>query len=130
MLRLPKETLNRILDKAKNSPIEICGFLLGKGDEVYEAVFVSNRLNSPIEFEMDPEEMLKALEYAEKKNLEIVGIFHSHVYCPPFPSGKDLKGMKLWPVVWVIVTSSGEVKAWQMGKDGKIVEVEVVISER
>ncbi|WP_227805348.1 M67 family metallopeptidase [Pyrococcus kukulkanii] len=125
-LVLPKPIIEEILKRATSSPIEICGFLLGRENKVSEVVFVKNGLDSPVEFEMEPEEMLKALEYAEGKGLEVVGIFHSHLSCPPTPSGKDLKGMELWPVVWLIVNSSGEYGAWKL-ENGKVVEVEVRI---
>ncbi|MFA4640242.1 M67 family metallopeptidase [Pyrococcus kukulkanii] len=125
-LVLLKSILEEILKRASSSPVEICGFLLGRGNKVSEVVFVKNRLDSPVEFEMEPEEMLRALEYAEDKGLEVVGIFHSHISCPPTPSGKDLRGMSFWPVVWLIVNSSREYKAWKL-ENGKVVEVEVRI---
>ncbi|CUX77663.1 Mov34/MPN/PAD-1 family protein [Thermococcus chitonophagus] len=128
-LVLPKSIIEEILKRASSSPVEICGFLLGRGNEVSEVVFIKNRLDSPVEFEMEPEEMLRALEYAENRGLEILAIFHSHLSCLPTPSGKDLRGMNLWPVVWLIVNSSGKYKAWKL-ENGKVVEVEVKIVNR
>ena len=48
------EHLSMILEKAKESRIEICGFLLGRQEDndviVEEVVFTKNRLNSPTAF--------------------------------------------------------------------------------
>ncbi|MDI3475891.1 MAG: hypothetical protein PWQ79_1034 [Thermococcaceae archaeon] len=111
-----KELLELLIKEARREKTEICGFLLGKtvGEKliVEDLRFVSNRLQSPHEFEMEPLEMVEALEEAEGRGLEIVGIFHSHLKCPPKPSPRDLEGMRLWPIVWVIVTPEGEARAW------------------
>ncbi|WP_010478055.1 M67 family metallopeptidase [Thermococcus zilligii] len=119
-LIIKRKDLGKILKLAEDSDIEVCGFLLGKnsGDADVETVReTANRLNSPVEFEIDPLEISKILDEAEKLGLEIVGVFHSHLCCPPVPSGKDLRGMKLWRNVWLIVTPSGDFRAWVVGGD-------------
>lgn len=126
-LIIPQHYLKAILKVVSSSSVEVCGFLFGKENRVLKVRFIRNRLNSPVEFEMDPEEMLKALEEAEQENLEVVGIFHSHIACPPIPSGKDLEGMKRWPVIWLIVNEKGEYKAWILSEKNKISEVKIVV---
>ncbi|NJE10800.1 M67 family metallopeptidase [Thermococcus sp. MAR1] len=127
MMVIHPKDLKRIIKAAENSRGEICGFLFGHRDgeriEVKEVRFVPNRLSGDA-FEMEPLEMVRAIDDAEKRGLEVVGIFHSHLKCPPRPSGRDLGGMRLWPVVWLIVTSKGEVRAWIL-KEGKVEAVEV-----
>ena len=124
--------LEEILKKAKESKIEICGFLLGqkKGESVIieEIAFAENKLNSPVEFEIDPLEIVKILDYADKKGLEPVGLFHSHL-CKPIPSGKDIKGMKNWRNIWLIVDNRGNYGAFVLNKDYKIKEVEILIKK-
>ncbi|WP_048147967.1 M67 family metallopeptidase [Palaeococcus ferrophilus] len=127
-LKIKRPHLSAILEVAGRSEVEVCGFLFGKreGDNiaVEEVRFVGNRLNSPAAFEMEPVEMVEAIEGAEKKGLEVVGIFHSHLKCPPRPSGRDLKGMELWPVVWLIVDNEGNYGAY-LPEGGKVREVRV-----
>ncbi|AMQ19478.1 M67 family metallopeptidase [Thermococcus peptonophilus] len=129
-LVMNEKDVHKIIELAKKSPIEVCGFLLGRkvGNTltVEEARETRNRLNSPVEFEIDPLEIAEVLDEAEEKGLEIVGIFHSHLKCPPMPSGKDLKGMNLWRNVWLIVTPSGEFRAWTI-ENGELKELEVEI---
>lgn len=127
-LMIRQDDLKVIIKAAEESEVEVCGFLFGmrEGDtsRVEGVRFVTNRLNSPMEFEMEPLEMAEAIGEAEKKGLEIVGIFHSHMKCPPRPSERDLEGMKAWPVVWLIVDGKGRYRAYVL-KNGKVEEVEV-----
>ncbi|QDA31827.1 M67 family metallopeptidase [Thermococcus indicus] len=130
-LIIRQEDLKAIIKMAEKSAVEVCGFLFGRGEGgnfiVEEVRFVPNRLNSPTAFEMEPVEMLQAIDEAEERGLEVVGIFHSHLKCPPVPSGRDLKGMRLWPVVWLIVDEKGNYGAFVLEGDRiREVGVEVV----
>ena len=77
---------------------------------------------SPAEFEIEPLGMIGAIDEAGEKGIEVVGIFHSHPKCPPKPSGRDLSGMELWPVVWLIVGGKGNCGAYIL-KDGRVMKV-------
>ncbi len=129
MLVIRSEHLNEILKMARRSSVEICGILLGrKGNSdafVEEIKFIKNRLNSEHAFEMEPIEMVQAMDEAEDKGLELIGIFHSHP-CKPIPSERDRKGMKNWPVVWLIVGNNGDYKAFVFD-NGRILKVEVEV---
>ena len=122
--------LKSIIKAAEKSEVEVCGFLFGrrKGEtfQVEEVRFVTNRLNSPTEFEMDPLEMAEAIDEAERRGLDVVGIFHSHPHCPPRPSRRDLEGMEVWQVVWLIVDGKGRYGAYVL-RNGKVEEVTVVL---
>ena len=129
-LMIRQEDLRAIIRVAERSEVEVCGFLFGRGEEetfrVEEVRFITNRLNSPTEFEMESLEMIGAIDEAEEKGLEVVGIFHSHPKCPPKPSGRDLSGMELWPVVWLIVDEKENYGAYIL-KDGRVEEVPVEV---
>ncbi|WP_198300145.1 M67 family metallopeptidase [Thermococcus siculi] len=131
-LMIRQADLNSIIKVAEKSAVEVCGLLFGRreGDSIVveEVRFVPNRLNSPAAFEMEPLEMVKAIDEAEGRGLEVVGIFHSHLKCPPRPSARDLRGMKLWPVVWLIVDDKGSYGAYIL-RDGEVEEVEVTVFE-
>ncbi|MBP1912879.1 M67 family metallopeptidase [Thermococcus stetteri] len=127
-LAISEKDIRGIIELARRSPIEVCGFLLGRKEGnriiVEEVRETENRLNSPAEFEIDPLEIAEVLDEAEKKGLEIVGIFHSHLKCPPVPSEKDIAGMNLWRNVWLIANSLGEIRAWIL-ENGEVREVGV-----
>ena len=66
-----------------------------------------NADESMISFSIEPRELLQAYELAEKKKLQIAGIFHSHP-ARPAPSTKDIKFMEINPVVWLIYSTTKE----------------------
>jgi proteasome lid subunit RPN8/RPN11 len=71
-------------------PEEACGLLLGKNGVVEKVVVVENELHSPVTFRMKPQEQLDALLLAEKTNLDISAIFHSHPKGLDHPSYTDI----------------------------------------
>jgi proteasome lid subunit RPN8/RPN11 len=96
-------------------PNESCAFLLGSGKEkisISEILPIKNLHASYASFEIPPEELLKAYEYAELKGAQVVGIFHSHP-SPPTPSRTDIRFMEINPVVWIIYsTTENRFAAW------------------
>ena len=96
----------------KFNPNESCALLFGKENDekvtVEEIFFANNIEESPINFTISNEELLKGYKMAEEKNFEVVGIFHSHPNSQAIPSTTDKKFMYSNPVVWVIY--SGENK--------------------
>ena len=132
-LKISKEHLDRIIRESKASRIEICGLLLGnvEGDVgvVEEIKFGKNIKSSTVEFEIDPTDLYKILTYAEKKGLEVVGMFHSHPASAQ-PSKLDLKGMQLWPIPWLIVGSiDGSYDCFLLDLEKKrLLKVQVIVT--
>ena len=115
-LRISDKHLRTIIDRAINSSVEEAGLLIGekrKGEVlVKDIVFGRNVENSPVKFRIDGRDVYRAVIEAEKRGLEIVGIFHSHP-ASPTPSKMDMEGMELWPVLWLIIDSrNGNYAAW------------------
>jgi proteasome lid subunit RPN8/RPN11 len=71
-------------------PNEACGILSGIGERIQEVIPVTNVLQSPYRFRMDPAEQLTALQRIDENRLEMIGIYHSHVHGPEDPSATDL----------------------------------------
>ncbi len=107
--------------------VESVGFILGeRRGSILEAKAlyrVNNELGSPIEFKAHPWHVVQAHRVAELYKLEVIALYHTHPTCPPTPSILDIKGMRLWPVPWVIVCENS-IKAWRL-EDNNVVEVEV-----
>jgi len=110
ILRITREQ-NRLLIKEtrKRWPEEACGLLFGdvSGKEavVKKVVMVRNVLESPTNFQVDPEEFLKELSKAEKEGMQFIGFFHSHPAAPQ-PSPTDVRYMRLWPGdIWLVISS-------------------------
>ncbi len=106
---------------------EVSGLVFGfvaDGKAVCKVFFpVRNILDRPDKFEMDPWSVVVAHLAMEKYGLKLVAVYHTHPCGEPVPSFLDLRGMKAWPVPWIILGRTG-LKAWRL-HEGKIVEVEL-----
>lgn len=88
---------------------------------------VRNVSRDPYEFLMDPRGVLEAYEEARSRGLDLVGIYHTHPGLPGIPSAKDLEGMGLWPIPWLILGVGGDVRAWILC--GSLREVRVSVKD-
>lgn len=123
MKNLSRETQNRIksliltqieLNKLvyfanKSLPNESCALLLGNYDneneiKVIDSLAMRNSDESPRSFRIESQELINGYLTAEKMNLNVVGIFHSHP-APPMPSSTDKIFMEINPVVWLIYST-------------------------
>lgn len=132
---LSGDKLGSLISFANNSlPLESCALLLGqtKGENCEETVVrdlirVNNNDSSPVSFSMKPDDLIKAYELCESRNMEVVGIFHSHP-AEPFPSPTDKRFMKINPVVWLIYsTTTNESRAFTF--DDHLIEVRICVME-
>jgi proteasome lid subunit RPN8/RPN11 len=122
LIRLTKEDL----------PNESCCLLLGRivNDNEYCVELVKimeNKTRSEYSFQMDPDELKEAYQWASNNSLDVVGVYHSHLDGST-PSSTDLIFMKLNPVIWLIYEVSGSrFRAFTVVKD-IIKEVKIKIS--
>ena len=70
----------------------------------YWATIITNSDESPRSFRIESQELINGYLTAEKMNLNVVGIFHSHP-APPMPSSTDKIFMEINPVVWLIYST-------------------------
>jgi proteasome lid subunit RPN8/RPN11 len=132
---LSGDKLGSLISLANNSlPLESCALLLGqtKGENCEETVVrdlirVNNNDSSPVSFSIKADDLIKAYKFSESRNLEVVGIFHSHP-AEPFPSPTDKRFMKINPVVWLIYsTTKNETRAFIF--DDHLIEVRICVME-
>ena len=105
MIILKKRLAGIIIGQCKREyPNEACGILAGKagrGEKVYE---MANAERSGATFLMDPKEQLKVMKEMRALNLEMVGIYHSHVASGAYPSSHDVE-MAFYPEASYIIVS-------------------------
>jgi proteasome lid subunit RPN8/RPN11 len=90
-IRINSQEWDQILTHVRKVlPEEACGFVAGQNDAGMAILPITNRRHSPVRFEMDPGELLKAILWMEENGLEILAIYHSHPAGPPVPSETDL----------------------------------------
>lgn len=136
IVRLSEEQALFLISIAEERyPQEACGLLFGdlKREEVVvrKITPACNTLRSPTDFQIDPEEFLRALVEAEKEDVHHIGFFHSHPASPK-PSTTDARYMGLWPEsIWLIVSSiSHKMAAYQtIGGSPQKLDLEVIDQE-
>jgi len=90
-LTISKKHWQEMLDYVEqNTPLESCGLLAGKNDRVEKVILVRNQAQSPARFVMDPYDQLKAFDWIESNELDLLGIFHSHPAGPETVSITDI----------------------------------------
>jgi proteasome lid subunit RPN8/RPN11 len=137
LLKIKKDLIDKIKNQAENGyPYEICGFILGKNDyqsDTREATQIiqvenQNKERANDRFEISPKDYMKVESYADKNNLQIIGIYHSHPDHPDKPSQTDLL-YALEGLSYIIVSVQNKkavsYRSWYL-KDGKFEEEEVV----
>ena len=83
-------------------PNECCGAMLGKIGDTGKSVTVALRLENSYEgargsrYELRPEDLLRADREARSRQLDVVGIYHSHPDCDAYFSETDLKNSCPW----------------------------------
>ena len=105
---------------AENYPHEACGILFCHSENPRHicAVREANNIttdNPAKRYLIDPLDFLAADQWAEKKDLDIHGFYHSHPDHPAIPSEHDRKlawGGYLYLIVSIIKTGSKEMRAW------------------
>ena len=115
---------------------ESCAMLLGiHNDEEWNVkeVFLTRNAHNDSEtsFIITPEELLHGYQLAEKKQLELVGIFHSHPNTAASPSNFDKKFMKInGDVPWIIFSGlDADLKAFMLEEnmeDEKEIKIKVM----
>ena len=117
---------------------ESCAMLLGTHNDqqwnVKEVFLTRNAHNeSETSFIISPEELLQGHQFAEKKHLELVGIFHSHPNTAASPSNMDKKFMKInGDVPWIIFSGiNTDLRAFILEEDMvSEKEIKVKVMER
>jgi [CysO sulfur-carrier protein]-S-L-cysteine hydrolase len=115
---LTKNQIDRLKQHSKkNSPNEACAVLFGKtedGNAIVKKVFLTKNIeNSSVNFTISPEELILAYSTAERENLDVSAIFHSHPGSVADPSSTDKRYMEINPVPWVIFSNiHNEFKAY------------------
>jgi [CysO sulfur-carrier protein]-S-L-cysteine hydrolase len=91
MLAFPPQAYAEMIAHAYDGyPLEACGLLVGRGNQVVRFVPCTNEAASARIYTIPPKEHLRAEMAAEDDGLEIIGVFHSHTHSEPYPSPTDV----------------------------------------
>jgi proteasome lid subunit RPN8/RPN11 len=106
---IPAALRDEIVAHAKAGlPNEACGILAGEGDRVDRFFPAQPDQPSPYYYRIDARDQIRILNEIDDAGLELVGIYHSHVSSPAYPSRTDAE-QAFWPdAVYVIVSLARE----------------------
>jgi proteasome lid subunit RPN8/RPN11 len=95
-------------------PNECCGAMLGTTDGETKVVSESIALQNAFEgvqaerYELRPEDLLAADKAARERNMDLIGIYHSHPDCDAYFSKTDLQNSCPWYSFVVLSIQKGE----------------------
>ncbi len=100
MLQLTREQFERIVAQGlEGKPLEICGLLAGAAHPPIEGVAVTHVElvypiesddKSPLTYTLNATGYLRAVKDIEARDLQVVGIYHTHPGTPAYPSQTDV----------------------------------------
>ena len=135
MIFLKKEHRDSMIKHAmEEDPNECCGILAGNDNEVSFVYKIRNSTPSPYRYVMDPQEMLNAMQDAEKKGIDFIAFYHSHTHSPAYPSDTDTRmavesGWVDFRYALVSLEDKGNpcVKFFTIDSDGKVSDLDLHI---
>jgi proteasome lid subunit RPN8/RPN11 len=115
---IPAAVRDEIIAHARAGlPNEACGILAGRDGRVERFFAAEPDEPSPYYYRISSRDQLRIVNEIDEAGLELVGIYHSHVSSPAFPSRTDAE-QAFWPeAVYVIVSLAGggaEVKGYRI----------------
>ena len=115
MIRIESEPWAAMVSHARRTyPDECCGAMLGTADDGGKIVSVAMPLENAFQgaqaarYELRPEDLLAADRAARSRNMDLIGIYHSHPDCDAYFSQTDLKNSCPWYSFVVLSIQKGE----------------------
>jgi proteasome lid subunit RPN8/RPN11 len=121
----------QIIDQARAArPEEACGLLAGRDGRVDRVYPLPNAERSPVRYLAEPQAQVDAMLEIEERGHEIVGIYHSHLDAPAYPSPTDV-ALAAYPDAVYLIVSLADVDSPVLGafriQDSTVEEVDIAI---
>ena len=115
MIRIESEPWEAMVSHARRTyPNECCGAMLGsiRGDDktVHAALPLENVFDGAqtARYELRPQDLLAADKAARERQMDLIGIYHSHPDCGAYFSKTDLQNSCPWYSFVVLSIQKGE----------------------
>lgn len=133
MLKIPLSIYEEIQQHSiKDLPIEACGYLAGKDEQIAYSIAMTNIDKSSEHFSFEPQEQFDAFKKAQKDGLRLIGVYHSHPSTPARPSQEDIKLAYDSSISYVIISLKEKepvVKSFKIKDNNVTNEIIEVINE-
>jgi proteasome lid subunit RPN8/RPN11 len=125
---IPGDLLRAMLDHVRaHYPEEACGLVAGRDGRATAVYPIDNIHRSPVLYEMDPLQQIRAMIDLEAAGDDLLAIFHSHPAGPARPSPTDVAQAHYPDALQVIISladlAQPSVRAFTI-VDGRVTEVE------
>ncbi len=115
MIRIESEPWAAMVAHARQAyPNECCGAMIGSNGGDEKLVRVAMPLENAFEgvqatrYELRPQDLLAAEQTARARQMDVIGIYHSHPDCDAYFSETDLKNSCPWYSFVVLSIQKGE----------------------
>lgn len=98
-----------VADVSARAPQEACGLVAGVGNICLAVYPLTNKLHSPISYQIDPQEQFDTFQLIEDNGWELLAIYHSHPAGPPALSPRDIAEAFYPQAVYLIWYPTGDV---------------------
>jgi [CysO sulfur-carrier protein]-S-L-cysteine hydrolase len=118
--------VDQMIEHAKSQyPNEACGLLASKDGKVVRFYPITNSDASPVHYNMEPQEQLKALLEMDDEEWDLGAIYHSHTHTRADPSETDVSlayyPESLYLIVSIADQENPEIRAFHIN-EGKVQE--------
>ncbi|MFO8061286.1 MAG: M67 family metallopeptidase [Bacillota bacterium] len=104
-LALAPQHIGQMIDHAQAArPYEACGLLGGREGRVTRVYALPNTEESSVRYLAEPQAQVNAMLEIEEQGDQLIGIYHSHIDAPPYPSPRDVAMAHYPEAVYVIVS--------------------------
>jgi Predicted metal-dependent protease of the PAD1/JAB1 superfamily len=130
MIKLENEARDTIIREAVSAyPNECFGFVFGYDDEngrrIITHAAVMDNGEKKTRFSISPHDYTQAEKYAGERQLQLMGVYHSHPDHPAIPSQQDrLAAQPFFSYLIISVTAkeAGAIRSWRLNDDGNFEE--------
>ncbi|MBC7830385.1 MAG: M67 family metallopeptidase [Chitinophagaceae bacterium] len=124
-----------IRDGLNTFPDECCGFFYGEEDSVgnrivKEILVVNNTKEGDRRrrFEISPKDYLRGEQFASQRNLQLLGVYHSHPNHPAIPSEQDRIAAQpyfSYIIISVLDNNTTHMRSWRLNDSFQFEEEEI-----
>ena len=105
MIEIERLALQEMIEHAQAEyPLECCGLLSGIDPLIDEVTPTANLKRSPCEFFIAPEDLFAFMRRVRSESRQFLGIYHSHISSPAFPSERDVADFHYQDISYWIVS--------------------------
>jgi proteasome lid subunit RPN8/RPN11 len=132
-MRIAQRLLDEIVAHAREAaPNECCGIVAGRNGGAIAVHRARNAFESPLRYEIHPQDQFRIMMGLEERGEEVAGIYHSHTGSEAYPSQTDINLAENWPdPLYLICSIAGDhpaVRAFSI-RDGQVTETELEIDD-